>query len=206
MNRPVLAFICLTLSSASFAAGDPLRKVSKEIRKEIRTLENPRVALLTFPYHNGKISSGSSILSERLTTYMAESKGIRVVERNLLKKLLEEQHLSETGVVDDSAAKKLGKVAGVDVIITGTLNDMSRNRTEVNVRAIKATTGEILGASSVIVERVWTDPPRYPNQKKEYALPPDEPEEKPVPNEAIEVGIPGGRGGGPRGGGYYGGR
>lgn len=192
----------------SYAGGDPLRKASKELAKEIRPLKNPRVALLSFPYHNGKISSGSSILSERLTTYMAEAKGLRVVERNLLRKLLEEQHLSETGIVDASAAQKIGKVVGVDVIITGTLNDMEGNRTELNARVIKADTGEVLAARHVVVTRSWSDAPRFTNRVTVDAVV-EEPEEKPVPNEAIEIGVPAGRGGGRRGGyggGYYGGR
>lgn len=210
MKRLILTLIALAFPIASFAAGDPLRKIAKEFRKEMRSLKNPRVALLSFPYHNGKISSGSSILSERLTTYMAEVKGIRVVERNLLKKLLEEQHLSETGIVDASAAKKIGKVVGVDVLITGTLNDLEGERTELNARVIKSDTGEVIAADHIVVDRSWSDSPRFPGQAV-YRSIPEAPEEKPVSNEAIEVGIPAGRGGGGSyrggsGGGFYGGR
>ena len=204
MKRLALLLIGLSLALPVSAGGDPLRKVAKQLRKEMRVLKNPRVAILNFPYHNRKTSSGSSILSERLTTYMAEIKEVRVVERNLLRKLLEEQHLSETGVVDASAVKKIGKVAGVDVIITGTLNDLNLERTELNARVIKADTGEVIAAHSAVVARSWNDPPRFPNQAVVESLP-AEPEEKPVSREAIEVGIPAGRGGGYRGG-YYGGR
>ena len=68
-------------------------------------MKKPTVGILTFPYHDGKISSGSTILSERLTTYMADVKTVRVIERSLLKKVLEEQHLAETGAIDASAAQ-----------------------------------------------------------------------------------------------------
>jgi curli biogenesis system outer membrane secretion channel CsgG len=44
-----------------------------------------------------------------------------VVERALLQKILEEQKLSMTGVIDKSSASQIGKVLGVKAIITGSV-------------------------------------------------------------------------------------
>ncbi len=186
-------FVCAPL--VLHADNDALRRLARDFGKKLQPLHKPRVALLPFPYHNGKISSGSSILCERLTTYMAETKKVRVIERNLIKKLLEEQHLSETGVVDASAAQKIGKVVGVDVIITGTLNDFGENETELNARALEAASGEVVAAGRVVVEREWQDRPRSPKPIAPIVVQEDEDEERAVPNEAIEIGFPGGRGG-----------
>lgn len=197
MKRFLLALMLVSGCSLwSLAGGDSLRKVAKELGKKIQKMEKPRVGLLSFPYHDGKISSGSSILSERLTTYLAEMKGIRVVERSLLKKILEEQHLSETGVVDANSAQQIGKVLGVDVIVTGTLIDSAGDETELNARVLKSDTGEVLAASRAVVKRSWSDTPKFPRELVRRPTPPPEPEEKPAPNEAIEIGIPAGRGGG----------
>ncbi len=195
MNRNALTLSTFLLFTISLSqAADPLQKVAKELGKEIRSLDKPRVAMLSFPYHNGKISSGSSILCERLTTYMAELKGIRLIERNLLKSLLEEQHLSETGIVDASAARAIGKVLDVDVIVTGTLDDLNDELTELNARAIKTGSGEVLAAAHATIQRTWTDRPRAATQT--VAAPAEDVEEAPQKNEAIEIGYPaGGRGG-----------
>jgi len=150
---------------------------------------------LAFPHHDDRISSGSSIVSERLTTHLASIKGIRVVERRLISKLMEEQKLNETGVIDSSTAQKIGQVLGINVIVTGTLIDLSEEETEVNARCLKTDTGEIITASSVKVERTWKDRPKTKRAPKKYNM--DSTSKvrvKPKEAEAIEVGYPtGGR-------------
>lgn len=203
MKKLLLFIGCFVIPLSSHAAGDPLRKIARDFGKKIQPLKKPRVGLLSFPYHNGKTSSGSSILSERLTTYMAEIRGVRVIERALLKKLLEEQHLSETGVLDASAAQKLGKVLGVDVIVTGTLIDLEDNTTELNARALNAGTGEVLAAGRAVITRTWSDRPRSPRERTASSSSrPTDQEERPAENEAIEVGYPGGGPGRAGGGGF----
>ena len=119
--------------------------------------------MLNFPYHDGGLSSGSSIVQERLTTFLVESGKIEVIERNLLKKILDEMKLETTGVIDEKTTKELGKVLGVSGIVTGTLNDLKK-KTEVNARIIHTQTGKILAAGSVKIKRTWTDLPVVPDK------------------------------------------
>lgn len=205
MKRTSLALIFLMLPLAAQAASDPLRKTARQLGLKIASSEKPRVAILAFPYHDGKISSGSSIISERLTTYLAAVKGVRIVERSLLRKLLEEQHLSETGMTDPSAVRKIGKILDVDVIVTGTLIESADGRTEVNARALQAGTGEVIAASRLSMKKVWNDSPRFP--KPLFPELTDEDIEAKAPsNEAIEIGYPMGGGAGGRGKAGFGGR
>jgi hypothetical protein len=205
MSRSIL-LVAAFLPSIVFG-GDPYKAMAKKIAKKIGKAENPKVGILAFPYHDGRISSGSSIISEKLTTKMASCKGIRVVERRLLSKLLEEQHINETGVIDPSTAKEMGKILGLDVMITGTLIDLNNNFTEVNARALATGSGEILVAEAVKVERTWSDPPRFAHPRFPRKDPP-ETEERPneeVKDEKdsdglIQVGYP--RGGGKSFGGF----
>ncbi len=148
------------LSLAASAQADPLQSVAKHLSKKLAALKIKRVAVLTFPYHNGDISSGSSIVSERLTTSMVERGEIEVVERALLDKPMEEIRLGMTGAVDSATTQKLGKVLGVSVIITGTLIDLEGKVTEVNARLIETETGSILAADSTRIDRTWDDLPK----------------------------------------------
>jgi TolB-like protein len=175
-------------------AGDPLPKLARDFGKSMSALKKPKVGILNFLYHDGKISSGSSILSERMTTYLADVKGIRVIERSLLKKVLEEQHLAETGLMDASAAQRIGKILDVDVVVTGTLNDLEGEQTELNARMLRSDTGEVLAARRVVVDRVWSDPPHRPRSRDDAANLSPSDDVKPAANDAIEIGFPGGDG------------
>jgi curli biogenesis system outer membrane secretion channel CsgG len=65
----------------------------------------------------------SDLLVDRLTndgTY-------RVIERNAISKVLAEQNFSNSSAVDSSTAAKLGKILGVDAIITGDITTFGRD-------------------------------------------------------------------------------
>ncbi len=188
-SKIIFGFIAifLFLNTSSFA-GDPYKTMAKDLARAIKRLNKPVVAIMSFPYHNGVENSGSSIVSERLTSRITGMKGIRVVERNLIKKILEEQKLTQSGVIDPSSAKQLGKMLGVNVIVTGTLIDMD-GKTEVNARALFADTGEVIGGSHAVVDKTWPDKSTFPRERSVRKPKDDEPDMDPK-NEAIEIGIP----------------
>lgn len=158
-TRPVcLAGILILLSAPSLRA-DPLKTIAKHLAKGLAKSDNKKVAVLSFPYHDGDVSSGSSIIAERITNFLAERSDVEVVERSLLSKALEEVKLEETGAVDPASAQKLGKVLGVEAVVTGTLIDLDEMTTEVNARLIKTDTGVVLAADTERIERSWDDDP-----------------------------------------------
>jgi hypothetical protein len=160
-SRHFVAAAVLVPYLASAAAGsDALQGVAKRLAKGVDQLKPKRIAVLTFPYHNGDVSSGSSIVSERLTTLMVERGGVEVVERTLLEKTMGEIRLGLTGMLDPATTQKLGKVLGVKAVVTGTLIDLEDKQTEVNARIIETETGEILAAATAKIQRSWDDLPR----------------------------------------------
>lgn len=184
MNVSIAALAVLTVLAASPAdAGDPLRKLAGKLEKAIRQQENKKVAVLGFPYHDGAVSQGSSIIQERMTTFLAESGRIEVIERNLLQKLLEEQKLEEKGLLDPKNTPELGKLLGVGAVVTGTLNDLDPKRAEVNARVIASESGKVLGAAQAVVERTWPDGPAL---VKAHLVPPaDRPGAKTIVQVAL---------------------
>lgn len=151
-------FAAVALSAATVSA-EPLEKIAKKLGGKLKDGKIAKVAVLDFQYHDGATSSGSSVVQERLTTYLASGGKVEVIERNLIKKLLEEQKLEMTGVIDPKTTKELGKILGVPVVITGTLNDLADKKTEVNARAVDTESGKILAAAQAEIERTWTDSP-----------------------------------------------
>jgi hypothetical protein len=70
-----------------------------------------------------------------------------VIERQLLNKVIAEQKLSLSGIVDVASAKQLGKILGVDAIVSGTITNLAQSL-KVNARLISTQTGEIFAAAS----------------------------------------------------------
>ena len=161
LSRFAVIAACAALLAGQ-AAAEPLEKLAGKLAKGLQGQPNKKVAVMDFSYPGGALSSGSSIVQERLTTYLVEGGNIVVVERSLIKKILEEKKLEATGLIDPATTKELGKILGVGVIVTGTLNDLPKNRTEVNARAIDTESGKILAASQAKIERTWTDLPVSP--------------------------------------------
>jgi len=93
-----------------------------------------------------------SYLAEELTTNLFMTEKFKIVERNLLKQVLNELKLSQTGVVDPSSAKELGKMAGVDAIVTGTTADLG-SYVAVNCRLIETETGEVFAAAKAKIRK-----------------------------------------------------
>ena len=118
--------------------------------------------MVNFTYPDGKISTGSSLVAEGLTTALVGRKNISVIERSQLSKILSEAKLELTGVTESSGTQKIGKILGVDAIVTGTLDDLRGNRTMVNARLVSSATGEVLSAAAIQIDRTWDDVPHAP--------------------------------------------
>ncbi|MCB4756494.1 MAG: hypothetical protein LHV69_05605 [Elusimicrobia bacterium] len=145
------------------ARADPIENMASRLAKGARSLQSKKVAVLSFPYHDGRVSSGSSLISEQLTTSLVGRRGIQVVERRLIQKLLEEKRLAETGVIDKDTAKTMGSLLGVDAIVSGTLIELKDEKTEINARMIKAETGDVISAAMTVIKTTWMDKPKFPD-------------------------------------------
>lgn len=78
---------------------------------------------------------------------------VEVVEREALERILKEQNLSMTGLIDDKSAVKIGKLLGADVILVGrgsSLRAFQKNREVPNLidtftlKALSVETSDIL--------------------------------------------------------------
>src|SRR5712691_8600664 len=62
-------------------------------------------------------------MAAMIISELAANPGARVVEREELQRLLEEQNLGASGRVDDASAAKIGKLVGARYVVTGTFID-----------------------------------------------------------------------------------
>ncbi len=109
-----------------------------------------KIAVLDFQLQGKQFSSEDmgKIVAEWFITAMVREGRFDVVERRMLQKVLSEQKLAMSGVVDATSATQIGKLLGVKVIITGSVMNL-RNITEINARIIDVESASIIAAESV---------------------------------------------------------
>ena len=110
-----------------------------------------RVAVIDFEQKAFQEFQGrqiGEIVAEWLTTSMVNTGRFEVVERAQLQKVLKEQQLGISGVINQETAAKMGELLGVKVIVSGSVIQIG-NTYDVNARLINVQDGSIIRAERV---------------------------------------------------------
>lgn len=106
------------------------------------------IAIVNFTNIDDSKTKLERYISEELTTKMFMKGKFNIIERNLMEKVMEENQLSISGIMDENTAKMLGKILGVDAICTGSITDFGTT-IKINSRLISTETGLIYSAASI---------------------------------------------------------
>lgn len=114
-------------------------------------LPKTRIAIPDFQVQGDRFEYGDmgGIVAEWMTIALVREGRFEIIERRMLAKLLEEQKLGLAGVVDSATASEVGKVIGVQMLITGTIVNLSGN-VSINARIINVENAEIIAAEDAI--------------------------------------------------------
>ncbi|HEX7943004.1 MAG TPA: CsgG/HfaB family protein [Gemmatimonadaceae bacterium] len=114
----------------------------------------PTVAVMYF--NDGAIGAShaeleplSGGIADLLITELSSNPGIRVVERDNLKKLMDEQSLGAGGRVDKETAVRMGRILGARHMIFGGFVTDGRGTMRLDARAVNVETSEIEHVESV---------------------------------------------------------
>jgi TolB-like protein len=109
-----------------------------------------KIAVLDFQIQGGRNDNPDmgKIVAEWFITALVQEGRFDVIERRLLEKVIEEQKIGVSGLVDESSASKLGKVLGAKIVITGTVLEF-QNVLEVNARILEVESSSIIAAENV---------------------------------------------------------
>lgn len=109
-----------------------------------------KIAVLDFQVQGEKFETEDmgKIVAEWLITTVVKTGRFDVVERRLLEKILHEQKMGSSALIDQQSAARLGRILGVRTIVTGTVTRLS-GYLEVNARVISVETGSIITAEKV---------------------------------------------------------
>ena len=108
----------------------------------------PTVAVL--PFVNSAIGASQAELmplskgiAELLLTELAQNPAIRVVERENILKILDEQKLAQDGRVDEATAARIGKLLGAKHMVTGSFITDNKGKMVLTLKSIDSETGRI---------------------------------------------------------------
>ncbi|MDF1504482.1 CsgG/HfaB family protein [Roseisolibacter sp. H3M3-2] len=88
-------------------------------------------------------------VAEMMVSTLAANPGVRVIERERIQKLLDEQTLGASGRVDAETAVRIGKLLGVHHMLTGLVMVDTKRQVRMTARSINTETGVIEYAESV---------------------------------------------------------
>ncbi len=98
-----------------------------------------RVAVMNFENNSSWAWWGDRLgeaAADEIATQLVQSGKFTVIERTQLGAILAEQNLGAIGAVTPSTAAKIGKLLGVQLILTGSITQFSIERTSVGFRGI----------------------------------------------------------------------
>jgi len=149
MARILLTALAALGFGTGFASAQEkeLRAITDKLSESLSQTGKKTVAVVDFTDLQGCVTELGRFVAEELSASLAEGgKGLDVVDRTNLRVTLQENKLAATGVIDPATARKLGQLAGVDSLITGTLTPFG-DSVRVAVKVLDAATARIITAT-----------------------------------------------------------
>jgi TolB-like protein len=170
----LMSAMILSFGGRAFAE-DKYEILAKEIADAGTSINNKKIAIIPFSYADGRAATkDGAVVSERITMKLIKLQKFEIVERSMLDKVMGELKLQNSGMMDATSTQQLGKLLGVEAIVTGTLVEMQAGKIEVNARLIKTETAQAIGAAQMTVEKDWIGDAatqQAPTQQPVYAQP-----------------------------------
>ena len=131
---------------------DPMEAAFSDLSGQIVAGLHSKAAkkIAVAPYQNldGSVSALGAFVAEEMTTKLYQTGTVQVVEREMLNKVMAEHDLAASGLIDETTAKKIGRLLGVEAIATGTITDLT-TKVRINSRLIATETGSVFSAAAV---------------------------------------------------------
>lgn len=164
-RRSLAVLAMLTLAACRSASGPPNMGVTppadpatiaarvalaNEASLDTRTISERVIAVpsLTVRTADTSLAPLGFGLADMLITDLARSSQVTIVERARMNALLREMQMVQTGMVDSSAAPRVGKLLGARRLVVGALIDRGGGELGIETRLVNTVDGTIGGAVS----------------------------------------------------------
>lgn len=141
--------ICVPMVSGPAYAKDlntEITLISGKLSRKLVSRNVKKIAAVDFVDLQGRTTELGRYIAEQLSVEMVNEEGISVADRANIKTILAEHKLTLEGLVEPENARKLGRFAGIDAILTGTVTTLDGN-VVLTVKAISTQTAQIVAAA-----------------------------------------------------------
>lgn len=196
--RPLIVLALVLLFTLSVTAQESeIKSVADVLSHSLSNSSRPRVAVVDFTDLCGSVTPLGRYVAEELETALANTGGsFDLIDRTRLKLIIEENKLPSQGIIDPSTARQLGKIAGVHILVTGTLVPMS-DTVRMTIKALDTEDAHVVAAvprnllmtrdlREIIVSAPVTSCTLLPTDKVGDGHPPDQTRIQPAPPTVTE--------------------
>lgn len=145
----IMIVALLTTPQRAFAFEEAMDELAATLAERIEAAGKQTVAVVDFTdVRGGKTELGRFLAEEVSVALLGSPRSFQVVDRAHLNRIIEETQLGESGVVDPDTAKELGRIAGVDALVTGTLTPLE-GVVRLTVKVLETETANIIAGDRV---------------------------------------------------------
>ena len=157
LNRILLIFLSVAFLLISTpvcgAYEDELNSMSQGLTRDIIKSGKKRVAVVDFTDLKGNITELGRFIAEELSVNLTRnSSRYEVIDRAHLKSIMTEHRFAASGLVDPKTIKEIGKIAGVDLLVTGLLTPFG-DSIRISCKILSTRTAKVLGARKVDIAK-----------------------------------------------------
>ena len=107
-------------------------------------------AVLPVQGEDGSDAADSEYFTEQLVLAASRSSEFRLVERENLQEIIEEQKLQLSGLTDSATVTRIGELMNASLLVSGTL--YHRDSFELFLKLLRVETGEVLSVTKAIID------------------------------------------------------
>lgn len=146
----VLGFLLTPMfSHPTYAASpheDEVNSLTTRLVDSIVKSGKKTVAVVDFTTLGGEVIELGRFLAEEFSVALTQkANGFDVIDRTYLKAILQEHKLASSGIIDPLTARKLGQIAGVEAIVTGSITPLG-DSVRLSVKVLDTGTAKVIGA------------------------------------------------------------
>ena len=123
----------------------------EESQLDVAAIPSNTIAILYFE-NKGNMKSLDPLqkgIADMMITDFSKVQSIRVVERLRLQKLMEELNFSESNLVDERSAPRLGKLLGAYRLVKGNFFDLTSEKMRIDALVARTKTGDVDGVTDI---------------------------------------------------------
>lgn len=145
-----ITYLC---NFSTSARAQDMRPTAASLATRIQASGRKKVAVVDFTDLQGNTTQLGRFIAEELSIALAgDANGFEVIDRSSIRVILQEHKLSSEGLIDQATARKLGQIAGVDALVTGTITPLG-DSVHVGLKALDTETAKVLAGLTVEIPR-----------------------------------------------------